>query len=295
MAYWDIVDDSGALCGECPVWDEKEQCLYWIDAGAGELYRFRPASAEKQTVLRGLSVTGYALRETGGFILATREGIYRLDRDGALTLLTQEFQGKPLSCNDAAAGPRGRFLFGTNYYDNVPDFPRGALYSMEPDGRISLLDEGFGLANGIGFSPDERTLYAVDSCFRRVWAYDYDPDRGTVSGKRLLIRIPDNEGVPDGLTVDAQGDIWLAQWYGYGVYHYSADGELLLHLPLPDGQTSSLIFGGKELTELYVTSAAHVDRDDFAPRGYDFDAPHYGRLYRLPREVKGKPEYRTAL
>ena len=94
------------------------------------------------------------------------------------------------------------------------------------------------------------------------------------------------------MTVDAAGDLWVVQWYGYGVYQYSPDGRLKLHIPVPSGQTSSVAFGGEELTDLYVTSAGEVDHHLIAPRGYDFDAPHNGFTYRIRREgLKGKREY----
>ena len=188
---------------------------------------------------------------------------------------------------------RGGSYSGTTFFDQTKgdDFERGKLYSVETDGAITIVTEGMGLPNGIAFSPGQKYMYVTDSYTREIHQYDYDVKTGKAGNRRLFIKVPDTEGTPDGLTVDAQGYIWSAQWYGYCVVRYDPDGKVNLRLHVPSGQTSSVMFGGPDLTDIYVTTAAEVVRLNTVPKGYDFDAPHNGSVYRFNLGIKGLPEH----
>lgn len=293
MNYYDVIDDAMLRCGECPMWDVRTETFYWSDMLAGNIFSFCPKTGEKKLVCEGKNVSGFTLNEQGGFVCATHQGLYLWDARRNWTKLATEFAGQALHSNDASADANGRFIFGTTFYDQTvgDNFERGRLYSVDHDGTITVLDDGWGLSNGIAFSPDNRIMYVADTYERVVYAYDYDLEHGTVSNKRAVIRIPQNEGIPDGITVDAEGCLWVAQWYGYCVVRYSPEGEVLLRLHVPSGQTSSVVFGGPELKDIYVTTAAEVVRLSAAPKGYDFDAPHNGSTYCFHKGIKGKPEY----
>lgn len=292
MAYCDIIDDAPLRCGECPMWDYRTGMFYWSDMLAGKIFSYNPKTGEKKTVCEGKNVSGFTLNEKGGFVCATHQGLYLWDEVRGWTEIATEFEGQALHSNDASADKKGRFIFGTTFYDQTvgDNFERGRLYSVDENGNISIIDDGWGLSNGIAFSPDDKVMYVVDTYERVVYAYDYDLETGKASGKHVVVRFPENEGIPDGMTVDAEGNLWVAQWYGYCVARYTPDGEVLLKIHVPSGQTSSVMFGGDDLTDIYVTTAEEVVRLSAAPKGYDFDAPHNGSTYRFNKGIKGLPE-----
>jgi D-xylonolactonase len=172
---------------------------------------------------------------------------------------------------------------------------KGRIYSVNAGGNVTILDEGFHLPNGIAFSPDNKYVYITETVLRTIYRYDYDLDSGNVSNRKDFIKISEDDGIPDGMTVDAEGYIWSALWYGSCVVRYDPDGAEERRIDVPSGQTSSVMFGGKDLTDLYVTSAAEVVRLSAAPAGYDFDAPHNGSLYRFCTDIKGLPEHCAAI
>jgi D-xylonolactonase len=276
-----IISDEPYRCGECPMWDHKEKLFYWSDMLAGKLFCYNPAAKEITTVAEGKNVSGFTMNEGGGFVCATHQGLYLWNRREGWVLLADECEGQPLHSNDAAADVKGRFLFGTTFYDqNVKDaYTRGRLYSAAQDGSITILDEGFHLPNGIGFSPNQKQMYVTETVTREIYRYDYDVETGKAANKKVCVKIPDTDGIPDGLTVDAEGYIWSAHWYGSCVVRYDPDGKEERRIDVPSGQTSSVMFAGDNLSDMYVTSAAEVVRLSAAPKGYDFDAPHNGRLY----------------
>lgn len=293
MAYMEIIDEAMLRCGECPMWDHRTGMFYCSDMLAGKIFSYDPRTKEKKTVCEGKNVSGFTMNQRGGFVCATHQGLYLWDTDRGWTEIATEFAGQALHSNDASADARGRFIFGTTFYDQTvgDNFERGRLYSVDRKGNISIIDDGWGLPNGIGFSPDNKVMYVVDTYERVVYAYDYDLETGKASNKRVAVRIPDNEGIPDGMTVDAEGCLWVAQWYGYCVVRYSPEGEVLLRIHVPSGQTSSVMFGGEDLKDIYVTSAAEVVRLSAAPKGYDFDAPHNGNTFRFRKGIAGRPEH----
>jgi sugar lactone lactonase YvrE len=140
---------------------------------------------------------------------------------------------------------------------------------VDRDGTDHVVDEGFHLANGLAFSPDAKLLYFTDSAARRIYAYDYDQKTGEVRNRRVLVQVPDHEGLPDGLTVDAEGFLWSARWYGSCVIRYNPDGKVERSIMTPAKQTSSVMFGGPDLTDLFISSAARSEPMPVMPKGYD--------------------------
>jgi D-xylonolactonase len=259
----------------------------------GQIFRYDPATGEVATEAEGKNVSGFTMNQGGGFCCATHQGLYLWDRARGWTEIAVECEGQPLHSNDAAADANGRFIFGTTFYDQTvgDKYMKGRIYSVDSGGKITILDEGFHLPNGIGFSPDNKYIYITDTVPRVIYRYDYDLKTGAISNKQTAVKIPDSDGIPDGMTVDAEGYIWSALWYGSCVVRYSPDGKEDFRVDVPSGQTSSVMFGGKNLTDMYVTSAAEVVRLSAAPKGYDFDAPHNGSLYRFSLDIKGLPEH----
>ena len=292
---YDVISDYPYRCGECPMWDVENQLFLWSDMLAGELFVYDPKHCTVKKLTEGKNVSGFTLNKNGGLVCATHQGLYLWDEKNGWRCVATEYEGQALHSNDATADPKGRFIFGTTFYDQTAGdgFERGRLYSVEKDGGISIIDEGLGLSNGIAFSPDERIMYVTDTYTREIFKYDYDVVSGRASNKRLFVKVPCTQGIPDGLTVDAQGYVWSAQWYGNCVMRYDPDGNEERKIEVPSGQTSSVVFGGEYLTDIYVTSAAEVVRLSAAPEGYDFDAPHNGCVYRFNLGIKGKEEFKA--
>lgn len=297
MNSYKVISDYGYLCGETPMWDVVKKEFWWSDMLAGQLFRYYPAQDTFVKAAEGKNVSGFTMKKGGGLVCACHQGLYTWDEACGFKLVAESCQGEPLSCNDATADARGRFLFGSTFYgaDSVPGKYRlGKLYKAEKGGAVTVLDEGMHLSNGIGFSPDDRIMYYTDTVLRVIYAYDYDIDKGSVSNRRVFVKVPDNEGIPDGLTVDADGFVWSAQWYGSCIVRYDPDGKVERRIAVPAKQTSSLVFGGGDLTDVYVTTAAKSVRLHVAPAGYDFDAPDIGGpVYRYNFDIKGRPEYQA--
>ncbi|MDQ2945508.1 MAG: SMP-30/gluconolactonase/LRE family protein [Acidobacteriota bacterium] len=166
---------------------------------------------------------------------------------------------------------------------------------METDGTVYTLDTGFKVANGMGFSIDRKTLYVTDSAERRIYAYDYDARTGNATRRRILVQVPSEEGLPDGLTVDAQGFIWSAQWFGGCLCRYDLDGRIERRIGIPAEQTSSLTFGGPDLTDIFVSSAATPDALALVPPAYRSTGNVGGQLFHLNLGIQGKAEFRSRI
>jgi len=159
-----------------------------------------------------------------------------------------------------------------------------------------VLDDGFHLANGLAFSPDDRTLYFTDSAARRIYAYDYNSQTGEVRNRRVLVQLSPDEGLPDGLTVDEEGFLWSAHWYGSCVVRYDPDGKAERRIATPAKQTSCVTFGGQDLADLYITSAGRSEPMPVMPPGYDADNGFFGGpLYRISAGVRGRPTRKTRI
>ena len=290
---FEILAANPDRCGEGPIWDPRSQRLYWTDIPAEMVHALQPATGERAVVSRGVGVSGLALDRGGGLILAGSGGLHLHHPDGGLRTLISEHQGEPLLFNDILADPAGRIYGGTIYWGEEMEKP-GSLYAIHPTG-VEVVDEGLELANGLCLSPDDRTLYVADSAARRIYAYDVDPRSGGLSGKRTLVRLPVDDGIPDGMTTDSEGFIWCACWYGGQVLRFDPDGRVERRIPLPALQVSSLAFGGADYSHLYVTTAAEPWPSRLAPAGYDAALPDQGgSLYRIPAPGHGRPEHLAA-
>lgn len=221
--------------------------------------------------------------------MATHQGVYFADNQGKLELIAEETEGHYLKCNDCIADAKGRFIFGTSFYDpgmNHGDL--GNLYSMDSKRNIRLLDSGIKHSNGLAFSPDQKLLYYTDCAARIIYVYDYDLEHGDISNKRIFVKVPRYEGLPDGMAVDSQGFVWSAQWYGGAVIRYKPDGSVDFVMRTPGQQTSALAFGGEGLEDIFVTSASHWAYLEDAPTNYEYDVlSPGGNLYCFNYGVKG--------
>jgi sugar lactone lactonase YvrE len=209
-----VVADYENLCGECPVWNPEEGSLEWTDCVGNKFFRLNWPSRQHSLVKQDLTIYGFRRNRQGGYVITNPDGIWLWNGEGAPVLLAAEADGTKLQVNDCVADARGRLLTASFFYNPGSEYELGRLIRVETDGRASVIDEGFHLSNGLGFSPDGKTLYFADTAVRRIYAYDYDLGTGSVRNRRVLVQVPGVEGLPDGLAVDAEGFIWSAQWYG---------------------------------------------------------------------------------
>ncbi len=277
---------SQAQLGEGLRWDARRAELLAVDILAGRVYRGRI------DVSGGLSLVGdYQVPGTvgaiapvdgdEGWLLAAGRDFFHLSPDGSLSLLAQVAPAGT-RMNDGACDPQGRFWAGTL----ADDFRSGggSLYRLEGDGRIEVLLDDLTISNGLGWSPDGTTMYLADSGPRVVHAFSFDADGGTISDGRVLVTVSAEVGAPDGLTVDADGDLWVAIYGGGRVQRYAPDGVLRETLVVPATQSTSCAFAGPGLNRLYVTTATEGWSDDERRA-----QPEAGLVYRFDTDATGRP------
>jgi sugar lactone lactonase YvrE len=248
----EVVVESRAELGEGPIWDSRTNRLVWVDILGRRIHLTDTGSGGGDAIEVPMHVGAVAPRAAGGFVAALQDGFWVVG-DGPPRRITRVAEARPgLRFNDGKCDAAGRFWAGTMAYDQSTG--AAALYRLDPDGQATRVLEGVTISNGLAWSVDGRTMYFIDTPTQRVDAFSFTPSTGEVGDRRPLIRIPREAGAPDGMTIDAEGGLWVALWGGGAVHRY-LDGQLDRVLRLPVSQPTSCTFGGEELDELYVTSA----------------------------------------
>jgi sugar lactone lactonase YvrE len=275
-----------ALLGEGLRWDARRHELLAVDILAGRFYRARVADDGSLSLVRDYWLPGTVgavvpVHDDEGWLLAAGRGFVYLSPDGSVRPLA-EVAPVGTRMNDGVCDPQGRFWAGTL----ADDFREGggALYRLDRDGQIDVVLKDLTISNGLGWSPDGGTMYLADSGPRLIHAFRFNAEGGTLSDPRVLISIGADIGAPDGLTVDADGDLWVAIYGGAQVRRYSPDGELREIGAVPASQTTSCAFGGLELKRLYVTTATEGWSDEQRRA-----EPAAGRVYRHDTDATGRP------
>lgn len=284
---FEVVVPPGAELGEGPRWDAATGTLLWVDILARRVHRYDPASgADAVRAVPGL--VGFALpRRDGGVVLGMPGGLYSLDEPAGLPLVPMEADRPGNRPNDAACDAAGRLWAGTMALDERT--PSAGLYRIDADLTVTRVVDGTTISNGLGWSPDGRRFYFVDSPTARIDVFDHDAVSGAVENRRPLAVVEVKDAVPDGLTVDAEGCVWVALHGGWGLNRYAPDGELVAEVRLPVEKVTSCCFGGQDLRDFYVTTRREGLRDR-EPR----DQPLAGALFRLDVGVTGLPTYAFA-
>jgi len=275
--------------GECPLWDERDQSLWWVDIRAPALRHWKPGAPAAASFLLPQAVGSIALRLRGGLIAAAKAGLHALDTStGALTpWVDPEAHLADNRFNDGRCDRQGRFIAGTMAESSRE--PTGSLYRFDPDGGYSTLLTDISVPNSLAFSPDGCTLYFADTHRNRIWAFDYDPASGGIARQRLFANTEGHAGRPDGSCVDAQGYLWNCEYGGWRVVRYAPDGRIDGAIPLPVANPTCCCFGGADLGTLYITSA----RQRLTP-GQLVDQALAGSLFAVRPGVTGLPESRFA-
>jgi sugar lactone lactonase YvrE len=286
----ELVLDARARLGEGPIWDDETGQLVWVDILEGIVHRTSPGTGRDVALDVGRTVGSVGLRRGGGLVLATDDGFHLQDPGGTTTrrIAAVEADDPLTRMNDGKVDPQGRFWAGTMAFDEVSVM--GSLYRLDPEGSVTTMLTGVGISNGIDWSGDGSTMYFIDSPTGGVDTFRWDGPTGTIADRRRLVTIgPDGEGKPDGMTLDAEGYLWVACWDGWRVRRYAPDGTFDREIRFPAAHVSSVAFGGPDLDELYVTTAWHmVDPAERAAQ------PLGGSLFRCRPGVRGRPANRFA-
>lgn len=293
MLQIDFIGEQRDRLGECPLWDERNQVLYWIDAKRCLIHCLVAASGERREWCLPSEIGSIALCESGRLLVAMEREIGFLDVSeggdvSAFECLASVAHAEPrMRLNDGRTDRAGRFLVGS--LKLAPATPVGALYQLEPSGQVRTLETGIRVSNTLGFSPDGRTLYFADSLSHQIRAYDYDPLTGVASAMQVFADTSDLGSGPDGAAVDAEGHVWVALVMKGQLARFRPDGSLERLVDLPTPHPSCLCFGGAALDTLYVTSLSDTGN---TIKTHD---PRAGRLLAVRGiGIKGLPEVRFA-
>jgi sugar lactone lactonase YvrE len=282
----ELVLDAGAELGEAPTWDAATRLLIWVDITRGLVHRFDPETGRDGAIEVGRPVGAAVPTTSGRLALATENGFSLSDPlTGQTDLVAAAEADLPeTTMNDGRCDPAGRFWAGTK--DNEGRRPLASLYRLDADHRLTRVLMGVTISNGLGWSPDQGTMYYIDSPTHRIDMFDFDPESGSVSRRRRLVDLPEAWGLPDGMTVDEEGSLWVAFWGGSAVRRFAPDGRVTSTVEMPVSQVTSCAFGGKDLSDLYVTSAR------IGLTGAELrEQPSAGGLFRLRPGVRGLPSH----
>ena len=286
----ELVLDAKARLGEGAVWDAARQVLYWVDIEGHQVHAFDPATGHDRSFALGDYVGTVVPRARGGVALTLGRTFAALDLETRkVTVLGEPAEEKVRlgnRFNDGKCDPRGRFWAGTMAVSEAR--AAGGLYRLDADGSVHRILDDVSISNGIVWTADR--MYYIDSPTREVAVFDYDDATGSVSNRRVAVRFPADHGWPDGMALDAEGMLWIAEWDGSRVSRWDpANGKLLRQIMLPVSRVTSCAFGGPDLDEMYVTSA-WTRLTEEARR----DQPLAGGLFRVDPGVTGAPTFSFA-
>lgn len=280
--------EATAVIGEGPLWVVREQRLYWLDLDAATIWRLDPATGRNEPVGARLDgyIGGMVERASGGFVVVDHRGAFHLDPgSGALARLGKLAAARDTVFNDAKCDRTGNLWTGTKHVGETDGI--GSLFRLRNDLSTDTIDTGLVCANGPAFSPDGRYAYFTDSPSFAVYRYAIDTRSNTVGPREIFARTTKDEGEPDGMTVDAEGCLWVALWGGWRVRRFTPDGKVERDVLLPVPQPTAPAFGGPDMKTMFVTSAR---------RGLDGGAlaaaPLSGSVFAVDTGVRGLVESR---
>jgi sugar lactone lactonase YvrE len=252
LAEISCVADVKAILGEGPVWVARDDALYWVDINGMKVFRLRDGDTVSWDT--PMKIGSIWPREQGGFVAGTEAGLAFTHDFKRFDFFANPEEALPGNrFNDGKSDREGRFWAGT--MDDSQRRATGSLYRVDVDRSVACIDSGYRVTNGPAFSPDGRIMYESDSSLQLTYAFDLD-EAGKASNRRNFIQFGKGDGYPDGMTVDAEGCLWIAFWDGWCVRRFSPSGDLLLKLDTPVQRPTSVAFGGEGLQTLFITSAS---------------------------------------
>lgn len=283
----ELVLDVKATLGEGPCWDSNNQLLYWVDSLEKKVYFFNPVTRDNRVIQLDQYIGSIVPRNQNEAVLALENGFYSLNFDTEkLTLINEQESHLPNNrFNDGKCDANGRFWAGTmnNFYVKE----QGALYCLHTNMKVQKKLDKIGISNGIAWSLDNKFMYYIDTLTKNIRRLNYNLATGDIENPIDIIRFPDGEGWPDGMTIDEEGMLWIAHWNDSKVSRWdSKTGNQISSIEVPAGNVTSCTFGGKDLNELYITTA----RTGLSKEQLN-KYPLSGGLFKMKTDVKGSRSY----
>jgi sugar lactone lactonase YvrE len=250
------VGDIICTLGEGPVWNQETESIFWVDILQGNIHQYCNTTKEYKSLNTGQMVGSICLHTSHQLIAALENGFATIDLENEIIthIADPENDLTENRFNDGKCDPAGRFWAGT--MNKSGGHPTGNLYMLDRDFSVRKIKSGLHVSNGLAWSVDQNTFYLIDTFQRNVLAFDYDQRTGNLTKEREIIKIPTAMGKPDGMTIDAEGMLWICLWDGWKVTRWDpATGDLLSSFELPASRVTSCTFGGKNLDDMYVTTA----------------------------------------
>lgn len=270
--------------GEGPFWDSRRERLLHVDMHAGVVVDLADPEAPVRHEVGSVAAV-IRHRAEGGFVLAVEHGFVLANDDLEIVDELPPILDDPgMRFNEGGCDPQGRFYCGSMAYEATPG--AGTLYRMDPDRSVSIVLEGTTVSNGLQWSADGTRAFYNDTSTGRVDVFDFDQEAGTFHGRRPFAVIPESQGQPDGMAIDADGGLWIALWGGGGVHRYDPDGSLSEVLRLPVSQVTACTFGGADLKTLFITTS----NESLEPG----TEPEAGSVYCVEVDVAGAPPHAFA-
>ncbi|MDR2988371.1 MAG: SMP-30/gluconolactonase/LRE family protein [Nocardiopsaceae bacterium] len=248
------LDVPAAELGEGPCWDAESQSLYWVDIPTSRVHRLSASNVHSSWDV-GYPPGAVVPRASGGLVVAAGNAFFSMDPlTGTMVELAAAAGMPDTRMNDGKCDRAGRFYAGTMAADESPG--KGSFYRLDTDLSVTEIYTGIGISNGLGWSPDDKRMYYIDSLAHCVDVVDYDLTTGQMGERRTFVALGSDDVMPDGMTVDAEGGVWVAVWGGGVIQRYDADGRLTTVVRVPATNVTSCAFGGPDLDTLYITTAA---------------------------------------
>jgi len=282
-----IIIDYCNQVGEGPLWHPYEKRLYWVDITGGKMFWYDPATKAHEQFFEGKTVGGFTIQKDGSFLLFMENGSIALLKNNRMEYLLSEIEEeRGMRFNDVVTDPKGRVFAGTMHQDSnvaLKGKRLGNLYRVDKDMSIHKVLTGTKIPNGMGFNLDHTEMYYTDTGAKSIYSFNYDKNTGNISNQKTLITVDGKSGLPDGMTVDSNGDIWSARAGGFTLNHYSPKGKELQSIQFPALMVSSVTFGGENLDDIYVTTIGGENKKE--------NGLGAGALFHLNLGIKGNPEF----
>ncbi|KAM9037076.1 regucalcin [Sarcophilus harrisii] len=269
-------------CGESPVWEEKSNSLLYVDIPSKKICRWNSLTKQVQEVIVDSPVSSVAIRQSGGYVatVGTRFCALNWEDQSLSDLFSVDKDKKNNRFNDGKVDPAGRYFAGTMAEEIAPavlERYQGSLYALFPNGIAEKYFDNVDISNGLDWSLDHKVFYYIDSLSYSVDAFDYDLHTGKIANRRSVYKMEKEEHIPDGMCIDTEGKLWVACYNGGRVIRLDPEtGKRLQTVKLPVEKTTSCCFGGKDYSELYVTSARDgLDTDELSRQ------PDTGKIFKI--------------
>jgi len=280
----ELIADYQCACGEGPLWHPTEKRLYWLDIVKPRMFWYDPKTGHHEQFFGGETVGGFTFQADGSLLLFMAQGTIKNWRNGKLTTIVENIPDElETRFNDVFTDTRGRVFCGT-----MPTKDRkGRLYRLDLNGKLTRVLDGITCSNGMGLTLDRKQLYYTDSEIYTIYLFDYDEASGNLSNQRVFVQHDPSQGLPDGMTVDAQGNVWSAHWDGNCLIKYNPQGQEIDRIKFPVKKVSSICFGGDDYTDAYITTAGGDQKQT--------DGEHAGSLYRIRGLAQGLPDFTSQI